>query len=67
LDLIEKFVAEKTDQNYESAMKIRQNINEWKSPRGVDTESMWIFYFPKNHLFFCHLVKIAIGSKFAGL
>ena len=67
LDLIEKFIAEKTGKNYDSAVKIRQNINELKNPRGANTEGMWIFSFPENHLFVCHLVKIAIGSKFVGL
>ena len=48
IDLIEKFIAEKTGKNYELAMKIRHNINEWKNPRGASTEGMWIFYFPKK-------------------
>ena len=48
LDLIEKFVAKKTGQNYESAMIIRKNINEWKSLRGASIEGMWIFFPPKK-------------------
>ena len=40
IDLIEKFVAEKTGKNYKKAMKIRRNINEWKIPRLTDTEGM---------------------------
>ena len=39
-DLIEKFVAEQTGKNYELAMKIRQNINEWKNPTEANTEGM---------------------------
>ena len=53
-DLIEKFVAEKTGKNYDSAMRIRKNISQWKSPRGVDTEGTYIceyFHFQKNILF----------------
>ena len=40
LDIIEKFVAEKVGENYKSAMKIRQNINEWKNPTKANTEGM---------------------------
>ena len=38
-DLLEKFVAERTGRNYELAMQIKQNVNEWIRQRRNNTES----------------------------
>ena len=39
-DFIEKFFNEKAGKNYELAIKIRQNIKEWKNPTEANTEGM---------------------------
>ena len=44
IGLIEKFAAEKKGKNYELAMKIRQNIIEWKNLTEANTEGMYIFH-----------------------
>ena len=40
IELLEKFLNEKSGKKFELAKKIRRNINDWKNPTEANTEGM---------------------------
>ena len=61
--LLEKFLNEKKDKNYELAMKIRQNINEWKNPTEANTVSKYVNVLPMLETVSWCLYTVLIWKK----